>query len=386
MDVREAVDYRTWKVGVELKLGKFQLDQSNKGSILPFQRMTTTTPTRACQDGVATTIPGAKGWEQPELEITLPGIVKIENQHSCPQQLRQKSETSPQRTTIQPTQKTTTPNPDTIDKESKRSHHQQIWLESTDMPKPTNIEPTLKKSVQAIGPTALSRAETFMQSRPGGPLETKGNEMKGAERRVSAQLQKKGTTSAEGRKALNGITTIMANENKENQVPDPSTVKKRKEPGERATLITPTKKKAKGVKKRAAGKHKTVKSGVAIDNKAKTSVVRCEYGCKHGGLIELVQMIPKWTKYHLEKGNYFHKKHCKDCKESIGDMFGESTGKGIFYYCHMDNKVADLSFDDQEKGTTACACILCIPCYYKREEKKKMVSGKSTRSSGRGRG
>jgi hypothetical protein len=79
MDIREAVDYRTWKIGVELKLGKFQVDQSNKGSILPFQRTTTTTPTRACQDGVATTIPGAKGWEQPELGITLPGIVKIKN-------------------------------------------------------------------------------------------------------------------------------------------------------------------------------------------------------------------------------------------------------------------------------------------------------------------
>ena len=64
MDVREAVDYRTWEVGVKLKLGKFQLDHSNKGSILPFQRMTTTTPTRVCQDGVASTIPGTKGSQQ----------------------------------------------------------------------------------------------------------------------------------------------------------------------------------------------------------------------------------------------------------------------------------------------------------------------------------
>jgi hypothetical protein len=126
---------------------------------------------------------------------------------------------------------------------------------------------------------------------------------------------------------LNGITTIMANENKENKFPDPSTVKKRKEPGERAILITPTKKKAKGAKKKAAGKHKTVKLGVAIENNAKTPVVRCKYRCKQGGLIELVQMIPKWTKFHLEKGNYFHEKHCKDCKESIGDMFGESNGE-----------------------------------------------------------
>jgi hypothetical protein len=174
MDVREAVDYRTWKVGVELKLGKFQLDQSNKGSILPFQRMTTTTPTRACQDDVApTTMPGNKGWEEMNLDATLLGIIKIESGRWHHQPMRPKSETSPQRTTIQPTQKTTTPNLDTVDKESKPSHHKQMRLESTDIPKPTNIKPTPKKVVHAIGPTALSRAETFMQSRPGGPLETK---------------------------------------------------------------------------------------------------------------------------------------------------------------------------------------------------------------------
>jgi hypothetical protein len=165
-----------------LKLGKFQLDQSNKGSILPFQRMTTTTPARACQDGVAPTMSGDKGWEEMNLDTTLPGIVKKESKRWHHQPMRPKSETSPQRTTIQPTQKTTTPNLDTVDKGSKRSNHQQMRLESTDIPKPTNIEPTPKKAVHAIGPTALSRAETFMQSRPGGPLETKGNEMKGAER------------------------------------------------------------------------------------------------------------------------------------------------------------------------------------------------------------
>jgi hypothetical protein len=127
---------------------------------------------------------------------------------------------------------------------------------------------------------------------------------------------------------------------------------------------------------------------VAINNKTKAPVAGCKYGgCKkHSGLLELVQIIPKWTKYHLEIGNYLHDKQYKDCKEWIDDSFGKSKGKGIFYYCHMDNKVADLSFDDWEQETTACACILCLPCYYKRDEKKKMASGKTTRSSGRGRG
>jgi hypothetical protein len=128
-------------------------------------------------------------------------------------------------------------------------------------------------------------------------------------------------------------------------------------------------------------------AGVAINNKTKAPVVGCKYGCKHGGLLALVQMIPEWAKHHLEKGKYFHDKQCKDCKESIGDLFRKSKGKGIFYYCHVDNKVANLRFDDREQETTACACILlCLPCYYKRDEMKKLASGKSTRSSGRGHG
>jgi hypothetical protein len=190
MDVREAVNYRTWKVRAELKLGTFQLDQSNKGSILPFQKMTTTTPTRVCQNGVARTMSGVKGWEEMDLDITLPGIVKIENE---------------------------------------RWHHQPMRPKSTTVPQPKNKKPTPKKAGQATGPTPPSKAEMFMQLHPGGKLETKGNEMKGAERRVSAKLQKKGSTSAEGRKALDGITTIVANENKENEVADPaSTATKRK--------------------------------------------------------------------------------------------------------------------------------------------------------------
>jgi hypothetical protein len=146
MDVREAVNYRTWKVGVELKLGTFQLDQSNKVSKLPFQKMTTTTPTKVCQDGVAPTMSGVKGWEEMDLYTTLSGIVKIENE---------------------------------------RWHHQPMRPKSTTVPQPTNNKPTPKKAVQATGPPPPSKAEMFMQSRPGGQLETKGNEMKGVERRVS---------------------------------------------------------------------------------------------------------------------------------------------------------------------------------------------------------
>jgi hypothetical protein len=310
--------------------------------------MTSTTPARVCQNGVASTMSGVKGWEEMDLDTTLPGIVKIENE---------------------------------------RWHHQPMRPKSMTVPQPKNNKPRSKKAGQATGPTPPSKAEMFMQSRPGGKLETKGNEMKGAERRVSAQLQKKGTTSAEGRKVLDGITKSVANENKENEVADPaSTATKRKKTGEPAVLKTPTKKKAKGAKKKAAGKQKTGTSGAAINNKTKRPVARCKYGCKHGGLLELVQMIPKCTKHHLKEGEYLHKKECKDCKKSVREIFERSNGKRIFYYCHMDNKVANLSFDDPEMETTACACTLCLPCYYKRDEKKKLASGKTTRFSRRGRG
>jgi hypothetical protein len=202
--------------------------------------------------------------------------------------------------------------------------------------------------------------------------------MKGTEHQMSSQLQKKGTTSAQECKALDKVTTIMATKNKENEVKAPS-VNKRKKTGERLVLITPNKKRRKGMQK-AASKQKAVKSGPAI------SMVGCKYGCRHGGLLEFVQMIPKYTKYHSEEVNYFHDKQCKDCEEPIGDLFGIKGKRDIFYYCHMDNKVAKMSFDDQEKETPACTCILCLPCYYKRDEKKKMASEKSTRSSGRGHG
>jgi hypothetical protein len=215
-------------------------------------------------------------------------------------------------------------------------------------------------------PTPLSKADIFMQPRPGGELETKGNEMKGVERKVSAQLQKKGTTLAEGRKTLNGITTIMANKNKENEVADPASTATNKKSGEHAVLKTPTKKKAKGVKKKAAGKPKTGTSGAAINNKTKTPVAGCKYGCKHRGLLELVQMIPKWTKHHMKEGEYLHKKECKDCKKSVWEMFERSRGKGIFYYCHIDNNVAGWSSDDPEMDAS---CVYCVTTKGMKEKK-----------------
>jgi hypothetical protein len=207
--------------------------------------------------------------------------------------------------------------------------------------------------------------------------------MKVMERQVLSKMQKKGITLAKGHNALDAVDTMVATENKENGSTDPS-LKKRKKTGERAVLIMPNKKNEKMCRRQQT--KKPVMSGPAIKKKTKTPLVGCKYGCRHGGLLDLVQMIPKWMTYHLEKGNYFEDKQCKDCNKTVDDLFGKAKGKGIFYYCQMNNKVADLSFDEQEKETRACACILCLQCYYKRYEKKKSASGRSTRLPGRGRG
>jgi len=385
MDVQEANGYRKWKVGVKLKLGHFQLVQSSKGGKVPFQRTDTNTPRKECQDNGGTK-PGAKEIDQLSLETTLGGIVKTENETPRSQQSGRKTETiMTQRQVVKPTQETMKPAGGIVNQESKHSRYQKSELKTATMPQRTNNRPAhMTEDRHEIVPSPSTMAEEFMQSRPGGQLEARDREMKVVERRVSSKMQKKGTTSAEGRNALDEITTIMADKNKDNEATDPC-VKKRQKKGERAVLITPNKRKQKDIQT-ATSKHKRVGSDPALKKKTKTPKEECIYGCIHGGLLELVQMIPKWTKYHLGNGNYFHDKQCKDCNGSIHDLFDKSKGKGIFYYCHMDNQVADFSDDEQEMETTACGCILCISCYYKRDEKKKLASGKSTRSSGRRRG
>ena len=334
MDIREATWYSNWKTGIELKLYDFQLAQANKGNKLPDA---VKMPEAKSSDGfdLSATMPDPDEWTQLDLDLT----EDMGNKKSMPQ-----ASTKPPSTTIQPTHKP--------------------------------MQPTMV-------PDPSSTATIFMKSRPGGQVEAMDRDMKVVERCVSSQLQKKGTTSTQGRNALDAIAATVAGENKENECTI-KLVSKRKQPSEDAVLKTRNKK-SKGGEHQAARKRKAVKSAPIVKDKKVSSVLACKYGCHHGGLVELIQMIPKHTKYHLERGNYFHGKRCKDCKASIGELSGKTKSKGIFYYCHMDNKVADLSDDDQEKEATACACILCLTCYYSREAKKQLATGKLTRSSGRGR-
>jgi hypothetical protein len=359
MDIRQAPAYINWKTRVESTLYEFQLAQSNKaGTTAPYQR--TSMPT--LQEGyldLGDIMPDENEWERIGLDMPSDVVCAVGLNAGPKQFLDLNASTTPLEKMVQPTNTTM----GTIIQRTKKTH----VMVATMLPGP-------------------SKVNVFMQSRPGGHQETVDNEMKVVERRISSQLQKKGTTSAQGRHALAEIATTMATVNKENE-PAAQAVNKRKSQSGPAIPQAPIKKVRRKLQHQAKSTQKIAKSAKAQTNTAKLwPVIACKYGCQHGGLLELVQMIPKNTKYHLGRGNYFHNKSCKDCNGSIGDMFEKSKNKAIFYYCHMDNKVFDLRDDDLEKEATACACILCLPCYYRRDENKKLVSGKSTRSSGRGRG
>jgi hypothetical protein len=99
------------------------------------------------------------------------------------------------------------------------------------------------------------------------------------------------------------------------------------------------------------------------------------------GLVELLQMASYDTYYSLEKNNFLHQKNCTDCKKSIGELFQTLNCKVLLYYCMEDYKVAvELEDTNTEIAGNACAYILCIPYYFGREAKQKVVQErKSTR-------
>jgi hypothetical protein len=205
--------------------------------------------------------------------------------------------------------------------------------------------------------------------------------MKAMERQVTAQVQKKCTALAKGCDALVAVSAAMAEHNKENV---------------RVMAKRTSKRKALAPKQQSQSNRKKPKHDVSVgwptlhihtipETPTKKTLPMCNYGCSHGGLVELKQMMPHETKYYLEKGNYFHCKSCKDCSVSIEQLFKKSKEKGLLYYCTDDFRRAELDEENAEFATTPCACILCIPCYFSRDTKKNEAAGTATRSSGRGR-
>jgi hypothetical protein len=233
-------------------------------------------------------------------------------------------------------------------------------------PKHTMVMPTAY--------TLPSQVTAFMQGRPNGPQQRAENEMRLQERQVTTQLQAKGTTSTEGRTALAAISTFAAGQNGENQpVVNPPQAKRK------ATASKTTK-----TQRKTHVKQKQTIAPVAIIETPPAPLPTCMFGCSHGGLLDLIQMASKNTKYSLNEGNYFHGKECMDCNKQIAALFATSNSKALFYYCPVDYRVAELDHDTAVTAPQPCDCILCITCYFKRETEKQSARGTATRSSRRG--
>lgn len=228
------------------------------------------------------------------------------------------------------------------------------------------------------GPKQHTEVEAFMRTRPGGPVQTAKAEMKTNERRVSTFLQKKSIASTQGQDALVALGNMVATKEGRNK---------------ESAFTTPSKKRkgGKGMKQHTQVKKKQVSNAEKTINTVSPEVDRnktkpeCKFGCRHGGLVELLQMVPSNTKHSLEPGNYFDDKSCLDCEQPIVELFQQSKRKALFYYCPEDWNAAELEDNNTQLAAKSCDCILCITCYFQRETKKTEQIGTTRRSSGRER-
>jgi hypothetical protein len=224
-----------------------------------------------------------------------------------------------------------------------------------------------------------TEAMTFMQGRPGGPQQRAENAMRLQERQVTTHLQAKGTTSMTGQTALLAIGTNAVENNTEN----PPVINTQKT--KRKAKVTSSKAKTtKQTKKVKTTQTAPLVAQVCITVKPPATRPTCMFGCCHGGLLDLIQMASKNTKYCLKQGNFFHGKDCVDCKEPIAELFATSNSKALFYYCAEDYRVSELDHETAITAPKPCDCILCITCYFKRDSKKQSAGGTAVRSSRRG--
>ena len=232
-------------------------------------------------------------------------------------------------------------------------------------------------TVEPIMVVSPTEAATFMNARPGGPLQENSQRMVAVERRAGSKLRKKASTSKEGSRALVEISTNLAQQNKA-QAPMKSTpIKKGKASSETSN------KRTKGPKRKATTGQKA-KGAAPTATNVQTTVLSCKYGCAHGGLVTMQQMQPYDTRHYLGEGKYLHKKKCKDCKKQIAALFEHSKRKSVFYYCQTDYRMSELTDDNFAKAEPPCATVLCVECYFARETKKNTSAGKTRRSSTRG--
>ena len=214
----------------------------------------------------------------------------------------------------------------------------------------------------------LDKAAAFMSTKPGGAQQTGQRDMQQTERRVSSHLQRKNTTSNSNKVALVSVAAASAARNKTGRDHHKRRGKTTATPTKRKKTNTPSIPAVTPASTKQQKKTKAIQAPLA----PVASIIKCKYGCSHGGLIELLQMSPGDTRHYLEHGKYLHKKDCLDCKTNIGELFmaAKTKSKFLLYYCQVDYNGAELDDDSDELKAVACACVLCVPCYFGREKKK----------------
>ena len=339
MDVRRATWYYKWKAGVELLLYEFQLSQSSQRRSIPCAQQVT----------VASDTPLATHNQVPECQWEELDFLMGSRD-----------------------------NP--IEQECTPVAHRPVVPQLVVTPANDIMRPSSTQEPHVVMPTP---AALFMQERPAGPVHATKQSMKALERSITVQAQRKSNTATVGCHAFHDISSQTKKGNTARDIARKSN-KKTKESCKRPATNHNTQKRNKQ-RMTTATKRKASTPVVAAVTITHNDLPVCTYGCTHDGLVGLKQMMPYDTKFCLQPGNYFHNKVCLDCKTFLADVFGASKNRALVYYCPMDYNVHNLRDDNAAVAESPCACILCINCYFRREQKKTAASGKGTRASGRGR-
>jgi hypothetical protein len=357
--VRHCSWYLNWKTGVEIKLSAFQLAQAQATASRATQvQVQTSSAIHHPSFGAhptTTNQPVMPPWVSPHQPTTTSesvALVAVDTPVMATMPLGVQNGPSP---LCAPS-----PPPDGA------------WMspmigQSDDHPGLENITPVPAPVIPRV-----SVARAFMNARPGGPVPTLDHDLQTVERRVSAHVQKKCMTSQESRTALASLSTTTA---ARNRMSAPAAVPRRGCTKTTTTqkLPTETKKRSKPTKPTRPSKNPpTTHLPPVAPEQSKPS---CSYGCEHIGLVELAQMTPNYTRRYLDEDGYFGGKSCLDCHHSIAELFATSKQKAVFYYCQHDYNVFQLHDDSDDLAEKPCDCILCIACYFARDEKKNTAAG-----------
>ncbi len=177
MDIRRATWFMTWKSGVELQLYEFQLAQSQKRLADPLtqQLLKAEGVDNNLQDGTN------NDWEEMDFDL-----VSIDTTMERPRTATA-TETLPSPLVPQ----TMVPLEEKLHQTPFVASRQQTPGVAIRLETPCRKTNLQARSVTAEKITGPSPAVTFMQARPGGPVQTAQYQMKVVERRILSQIQKK---------------------------------------------------------------------------------------------------------------------------------------------------------------------------------------------------